>query len=197
MKTLLLSITLTLLSFLINSQSILCEGNLGNNILQNGDFGSGIENISEQAEEIVSAYAYISQTPPPSGYYLLTNDTGAWDFLYPSWLAIGDNSDDPDGYFMVVNGDNISSIFYEQVVENLCEHTTYTFSIDIINMLKINASSQVLPNISFLVNDESMMNTGDILQNEQWNRYSFSFTTRRGESKVKISLKNEVMEGTG
>lgn len=87
--------------------------------------------------------------------------------------------------------------YYQQVVENLCEHTTYTFSIDIINMLKINASSQVLPNISFLVNDESMMNTGDILQNEQWNRYSFSFTTRRGESKVKISLKNEVMEGTG
>ncbi|MEM8523424.1 MAG: gliding motility-associated C-terminal domain-containing protein [Bacteroidota bacterium] len=197
MKTLLLPILFLCSPFLIHTQSSTCEGNLGDNIFQNGDFGAGTVNVPEKPGEIISAYVYVWQAPPPAGYYLLTNNTGDWDFLYPSWLAMGDKSDDPDGYFMVVNGDNFPGLFYEQVIENLCGNTEYTFSVDIINIIKANISNQKMPNISFLLNDERVMGTGNIQQNERWNTYEFSFTTQPNETSVRISLKNNVVEGEG
>lgn len=197
MKTLLLPITFLLIPFLVHSQSGVCEGNLGDNIFQNGNFGSGLENVPEKPNEIISAYVYVWQAPPPAGYYLLTNNTGAWNFLYPTWMAMGDKSDDPNGYFMVVNGDNFPGLFYEQIIEDLCENTTYIFSVDIINIIKTNASNQGLPNISFLLNNEKVMGTGDIQQNERWTTYDFSFTTGIGETSARISLKNNVVAGNG
>jgi len=197
MKTLLLPISFLLIPLIVNSQSSLCEGNLGENIFQNGDFGSGMVNVPEKPDEIISAYVYVWQAPPPVGYYLLTNNTGVWNFLYPTWMAMGDKSNDPNGYFMVVNGDNFPGLFYEQIVEDLCENTEYTFSVDIINIIKTNVSNQSLPNISFLLNGDRVMGTGDIQQNERWNTYEFSFTTGIGETSIRISLKNNVEGATG
>ncbi|MEM6699719.1 MAG: gliding motility-associated C-terminal domain-containing protein, partial [Bacteroidota bacterium] len=164
---------------------------------QNGNFGTGIINVPKKPEEIISAYVYVEQAPPPAGYYLLTNNTGAWSFLYPTWIAMGDKSDDPNGYFMVVNGDNFPGLFYEHIVEELCENTTYVFSVDIINIVRTNASDQGLPNISFLLNNEVIMGTGDIQQNGRWTTYQFSFTTETDETSARISLKNNIVEGNG
>ena len=47
------------------SQSEICDGNLGNNIFESGDFGSGIPNIVPVDPQIAPGYQYTQTGPPP------------------------------------------------------------------------------------------------------------------------------------
>ena len=179
------------------SQAPICDGNLGENIFEDGDFGSGITNILNPDPNIAPGYNYTFLGPPNDGFYLITNNTGAWPGLYPTWLAIQDNSNDPQGYMMVVNASFNPGLFYEQIIDDLCDNTVYEFSADIINLIASGVSGHIAPNVSFLINDEVEFSTGNIPQNNQWNTYGFTFETLPGQTTVKLSLRNEAPGGIG
>ncbi|MCB0595249.1 MAG: hypothetical protein KDD28_14245, partial [Phaeodactylibacter sp.] len=174
-----------------------CTGNLGANIFDAGDFGSGTTNLILSDPGIAPGYIYTLSPPPQDGFYTITNNTGAWSGLFGTWLQIRDNSSDPLGYMMVVNASYSTGIFYEQTVDGLCENTLYEFSADVINLIRSGVANHIKPNVSFLINDEVRYSTGDIPQNNIWNAYGFTFTTAPGETSVKLTLRNNAPGGIG
>ncbi len=170
-----------------------CDGNLGENIFTNGDFGSGAINILTPDPQIAPGYTYETSPPPIDGSYCISNNTTNWgSFANPNWANITDNSDDPNGYMMVVNASYDPGLFYEQTVDGLCENTNYYFSADIYNL-----ADGIRPNVSFLIDGTNQYDTGDVPLNGQWNTYGFSFTTNPGQTTVVLALQNNAPGGDG
>lgn len=174
----------------------ICDGNLGENIFESGDFGSGSATVVLQDPQIAPGFLYTYSPPPMDGYYLLTNNTGHWASIYPTWLRITDNSPDPNGYMMVVNASYTPGLFYEQEIAGLCENTVYEFSADVINLI-VSGGNLIKPNISFLIDGTSEFTTGAIPENEAWNTYGFTFSTAPGQTSVTLSLRNNAPGGAG
>ena len=198
LKILLYTIELLVVVFIpCSSFAQVCTGNLGDNIFEAGDFGKGVTNLLYPNPGIAPGYGYANSVPPPDGLYIITNNTGAWSGLYPTWLGIRDNSNDPNGYMMVVNASFSKGIFYEQIVTGLCENTLYEFSADVINLIRRNVTGHIKPDVHFLINDETKYMTGEIPQSEQWNTFGFTFITGSGETSVKLTLRNNAPGGIG
>ncbi|MEM1325365.1 MAG: gliding motility-associated C-terminal domain-containing protein [Bacteroidota bacterium] len=175
----------------------ICTGNLGDNIFESGDFGKGETFNVLEDPGIAPGYLYDRNGPPSDGYYTITSNTGAWSSLYGTWMTLRDNSADPNGYMMVVNASYEEGVFYEQTIEGLCDNTLYTFSADIINVVKQNVTGHHDPNVSFLLNGEVKYNTGNIRQTERWNTYGFTFTPELGQTTVTLTLRNNAPGGIG
>ncbi len=175
----------------------ICDGNLGDNIFDAGDFGSGTSNVLQNNPNIAPGYSYTTSPPPVDGLYVLTNNTGNWGNNFGTWLDIPDNSSDPNGYMMVVNASFEPGLFYEQEIDDLCENTLYQFSADVINLIRANVSDHIKPNVSFLIDGIQQYTSGDIPQNEQWNTYGFTFTTDPGQTSITLSLSNNAPGGIG
>ncbi len=173
-----------------------CTGNLGENIFISGDFGSGAAPVVLSNPNIAPGYTYTTQVPF-DGAYTICSRTSALVGLYPSWIQIEDNSPDPNGYMMVVNGSYEPGIFYEEVVDGLCENTNYEFSADIINLVSVETTDHIEPNVTFLIDDLVVYETGNIPQTEQWVKFGFSFTTTNIQSSIKLSLRNNAPGGAG
>lgn len=174
-----------------------CTGNLGDNLFLDGDFGSGTANILLPNPNIAPDYGYGVNPPPPDGSYVITNNTGVWPNLYGSWMRLGDNSPDPNGYMMVVNASFTPGLFYNQVVDGLCENTRYVFSADIINIVRIGVTNHIQPNVSFLIDGMEQFSTGNIPATETWQTYGFTFSTGPGQTEVRLSLRNNAPGGNG
>ena len=174
-----------------------CEGSLGANIFTDGDFGAGVDNFLLIDPMIAPGYSYTTNPPPQDGLYTITNNTGSWSSLFPTWLEISDPSVDPNGYMMVVNASLQPGLFYEETVDGLCENTLYDFSADIINMIIPGVPDHIQPNVSFLIDDQIIFSSGGIPQDGQWHTYGFTFTTVPGQSSVKLSLQNNAPGGIG
>lgn len=189
----------TLLIFIAFTQAKsqgICSGNLGENIFTAGDFGSGTAPVLLTDPNIAPGYTYTTQVPN-DGSYSICNRTSALAGLFPGWLQVEDNSADPNGYMMVVNASYEPGIFYEETVNGLCENTLYEFSADIINLIKIGTSNHTDPNVTFLIDDDVVYETGIIPKTEQWVKFGFSFTTNSTQSSVKLSLRNNAPGGSG
>jgi len=181
----------------LSAQSALCTGNLGDNIFTSGDFGSGAAVVFPTNPALAPGFTYTLQVPPDDGEYTLTNDMTMWSFVFPTWIRIGDNSSDPNGYMMVVNASFTPGIFYEQVIDNVCENTLYEFSADVINIIQIGTTGHILPNVSFLIDDIGLYTTGQIGQDERWHTYGFTFTSGPGQTSLKLTLRNNAPGGIG
>ncbi|MGK0316975.1 MAG: gliding motility-associated-like protein [Saprospiraceae bacterium] len=174
----------------------ICSGNLGDNIFTDGDFGSGTALVVPNNPNIAPGYNYTTQVPS-DGSYTICSRTSALSGLYPSWLQIEDNSSDPNGYMMVINASFEPGIFYEEIVNDLCENTLYEFSADIINLIRIGTSNHTDPNVTFLIDDEVVYETGTIPKTEQWVKFGFSFVTTSTQSSIKLTLRNNAPGGSG
>ncbi len=186
-----------LLQTIISAQASLCGGSLGSNIFSDGDFGSGSAVVYPVDPKLAPGFIYTTQVPPGDGKYTLTNDMSKWAWPWPSWLQVGDNSDDPYGYMMVINASESPGIFYEQLIDNVCENTMYEFSTDAINLIRNNIGGHILPDISFYINDVLQYTTGPIPQDETWHTYGFTFTSGTGQSALKLTLRNNAPGGGG
>jgi gliding motility-associated-like protein len=173
-----------------------CTGTLGDNIFVAGDFGSGTSNLLSPNPNIAPGYNYTFNVPPIDGQYVITNNTAGWP-LWASWLGIGDNSSDPNGYMMVVNASNSPGLFYEQTVTGLCENTLYEFSADIINLIKTGTPDHIDPDVSFLLDGVELFTTGNIPKTQNWVTYGFTFTTAVGQQSLTLSLQNNAPGGNG
>ncbi len=189
-----------LLSFLLLLTGALpaqqCNGNLGENIFTDGDFGSGTANILLPNPRIAPGFLYQSNPPPNDGFYTITNDMRKWATTFDTWRQFGDNSDDPNGYMMIVNASFQPGLFYEQVVDGLCENTIYQFTADIANVLR-RGSVNILPSVSFLIDGTDYFTTGNIAEDEQWKTYGFTFTTVPGQNSITLALRNNAPGGNG
>jgi len=174
-----------------------CPGGLGENLFTAGDFGSGQANNIQVDPMLAPGYRYVQEGSPFDGEYIITNDMGRWNFLFGTWLPLRDNSSDPNGYMMVVNASFEPGLFYEEIVDGLCDNTSYEFSADIINVVRRPIGGHSDPNVDFLIDDEVVLGTGNIRQNETWNTFSFSFNTVPDQTSVKLSLRNNAPGGTG
>lgn len=196
MRSCFVSLVFCLLCFAFATAQV-CDGNLGENIFEDGDFGFGADNVLLTDPGIAPGYTYTTDVPPPDGYYTLTNNTATWLNLYPTWLTIQDNSNNLEGYMMVVNASFSPGLFYEQQVDDLCENTLYEFSADVINLIRVGIGAHIRPNVSFMLDNITMYNTGDIPQTDNWNTYGFTFTTGPGQTSVTLSLRNNAPGGIG
>ncbi len=134
---------------------------------------------------------------PSDGYYTICSNTEALNGLYTTWLSVEDNSDDPNGYMMVVNASYAPGIFYEEEVTGLCENTLYEFSADILNLIKIGTQNHIDPSVSFLIDNVEIYNTGVIPKTEQWKQFGFSFVTTDSQSSITLTLRNNAPGGSG
>ncbi|MEO0338400.1 MAG: hypothetical protein AAF242_04225, partial [Bacteroidota bacterium] len=181
----------------IESIGELCEGSRGDNIFPDGDFGSGSANILSSDPRLAPGFIYQRNPPPNDGFYTITNNTGPWGSFANTWQNIQDNSDDPNGYMMVVNATFEPGIFYEKTVP-VCENTNYEFSADVFNITDPNFSPNFIePNISFLINDLVILETGNIRNDGNWRTFGFTFTTRTGVNAIKLTLRNNAPGGFG
>ncbi|MCR9286301.1 MAG: gliding motility-associated C-terminal domain-containing protein [Bacteroidetes bacterium] len=185
------------LGFPLISHAQFCTGTLGDNIFPEGDFGIGGANLLSPNPNIAPGYIYTFNVPPQDGEYVITNNTNSWSGLYPSWLGIGDNSNDPNGYMMVVNASNAPGLFYQQTVSGLCENTLYEFSADIINLIKTGTPDHIDPDVSFLLDGVDLFSTGNIAKTNNWTTYGFTFTTGVGQQSLTLSLRNNAPGGNG
>jgi gliding motility-associated-like protein len=175
-----------------------CTGNLGENIFEEGDFGSGTAGIVPFDPGIAPGYTYDPTPPPGDGFYTITSSFGAWNFFFDGWFFVGsDNSSDPNGYMMVVNADFSPGIFYEQTVDGLCANTLYYFSADILNVVAQSTPGHINPNVSFLLNGTFQYSTGDVPQDQQWRTYGFTFTTGPNTTSLTLTLRNNAPGGIG
>ncbi len=175
----------------------LCNGSLGANLFDDGDFGSGSVTNVISDPLIAPGYDYVNEGPPFDGEYILTNNMAEWEFLFETWLPLRDNSADVNGYMMVVNASFDPGLFYEEEITGICENTQFEFSADIINLIRRNVPDHILPNVAFLIDDEVVLETGVIAQDERWKTFAFTFTTAPGQSSVKLSLRNNAPGGIG
>ncbi|MFT4665807.1 MAG: gliding motility-associated-like protein [Ulvibacter sp.] len=185
------------LSLPLITQAQFCTGTLGDNIFLEGDFGTGPANLLSPNPNIAPGYAYTFNVPPLDGEYVLTNNTASWPGLFGTWLGIGDNSGEPNGYMMVVNASNAPGLFYEQTVSGLCENTLYEFSADIINLIKVGTSDHIDSDVSFVLDGVELFSTGDIPKTNSWTTYGFTFTTALGQQSLTLSLRNNAPGGIG
>ncbi len=187
------------LCFPFIGQAQFCTGTLGDNIFTEGNFGTGTANLLSPDPGIALGYNYTFNVPPFDGEYVITNSTASWGGLFDTWLPIGDNSDNPTGYMMVVNASNAPGIFYEQTISGLCENTLYEFSADIINLIKVGIPDHIDPNVSFLLDGVELFSTGDITETGNWTTYGFTFTTGTGvgAESLTLSLRNNAPGGNG
>lgn len=174
-----------------------CDGALGENIFTDGDFGSGFPNVlASDANGYAPSYTYSAFPPPNDGSYTITNNTTSWGSFATNWVNTGDNSNDPNGYMMVINASFSPGIFYENTIDNLCEGTLYQFSADAINLL-IPSITGISPNIDFLINGVVQYSTGAIPNDGQWNSYGFTFTTDPGTTSLDLAIRNNAPGGNG
>ncbi len=174
-----------------------CMGSLGANQFEDGDFGLGNANNISSDPNIAPGYNYVTSGLLLDGDYILTNNMGNWSELYQTWLPLRDNSPNIQGYMMVVNASFEPGLFYEEIIEGICENTQFEFSADIINVIRRNVVDHIRPNVAFLIDDEVVLQTGDIPQDERWHTYAFNFTTEPGQNSVKLSLRNNAPGGIG
>jgi len=151
-------ILVVILTLKLDVHGQVCTGNKGINIFKDGDFGSGASPLILVNPNIAPGYTYTTGLPS-DGFYSITNNTGVWN-LYPSWLAIRNNSPDPNGYMMVVNASFSPGVFYDKTIQDICGNTLYEFSADVINLIKSNTANHSDPVIDFLINGQVRFSTG-------------------------------------
>lgn len=175
-----------------------CNGSVGDNIFPDGDFGSGTANTLSADPQLAPGYRYRAYPPPDDGFYTITNNTTPWgSFAAIDWIDIHDNSNDPNGYMMVVNASFEPGLFYEKTV-TVCGNTNYEFSADVISMNDpTKGTGFISPNISFLINGVVKFNSGNVPVDARWHTYGFTFTTDSAATEIKLSLRNNAPGGFG
>ncbi|MEO7393560.1 MAG: gliding motility-associated C-terminal domain-containing protein [Chitinophagaceae bacterium] len=196
-------ITFFFLSNLINVNAQLCQGSLGDAIV-NITFGTGL-NPGPSLAAASTSYQYVANDCPNDGYYTVRNVTA--NCFSSSWQTlISDHTGDVNGYFMLVNASVQPSAFYIDTVKGLCSNTTFEFAAWVTNVLRTTAcnSNGIQPNLTFTIEktDGSLLqtyNTGNISSqsNPTWQQYGFFFNTPVGVSDVVLRIFNNSQGGCG
>lgn len=112
----------SLLSFYSKAQ--ICSGTI--NTVWQDDFGKGnIQTAALPNPNITSGYFFGNNGVDPGNYTIVNK----FDF-FNSWHFVPEDHtpNDTTGYFLVIDGNSNSPVFYEIIVSNICPFTQYSFS---------------------------------------------------------------------
>lgn len=161
-------------------------------------FGSGVNKYAGPlpADSGSTSYTY-SNTSPNDNFYSIVNTTANTN---PGWWTTTDHTGNPGGYMMLVNASVTPDIFYTRTVNGLCGSTTYQFAAWIKNILI--SLTGIKPNVTFSIETPGGTvlgtgNTGDIIANNTWIQYPFTFTTPAGTSAIVLKIANNAPGGGG
>ncbi len=184
---------LTPIVFFIPAQAQLCNGSLGDPVV-NITFGSG----GGSSGFSPPGYIYTSSSCPDDGYYTITTSTT--NCFGNTWHTVASDHTGT-GAFMLVNASFDPGDFFLTTVTDLCPNTTYEFAAWIMNMMKPNG---IKPNITFRIETPAgavlqEFQTGDILQTGQpaWVQYGFYFTTPPDNARIVLRMTNNAPGGYG
>ena len=186
-------ITLTALNFVTGIKAQLCNGSLGDPVV-NITFGSG----SNTGYVPTNAYTYTSSTCPDDGYYTITGSTSGC--FGNHWHTVtADHTG--HGAFMLVNASYDPGDFFVTTVADLCPNTNYQFAAWLMNVLNF---SGISPNITFSIEttDGTILgqySTGDIPTTSQptWKQYGLYFTTPPDNAEIVLRMTNNAPGGNG
>jgi len=194
-----------LIMFLPNASTQICQGSLGDAVVNN-TFGAG-SNPGLPLAAGITNYNFVSNSCPNDGQYTIANSTAGC--FGGTWFTVSQDHTpgDVNGYMMIVNASNAPGEFYVDTVQGLCGNTTYEFASWILNILNAGATScnpRITPNVTF--NIETV--TGTVLQTFQtgniasvaanaWQQYGFSFATPAGTTSVVLRMTNNAPGGCG
>ncbi len=192
---------LPVLTWIVNSSiAQTCVGSLGDPVVNN-DFGRGAANYGPALINSTT-YNFVGTGTPSDGSYTITKTTAGMHV--GNWHQIRNHTpNDPDGYMMIVNANDVPGVFYEaEVPVDLCPNTTYEFAAWVINLLTYSGKK---PNLTFSIlslNNQPLAtpyNTGDITEGSatDWKQYGFLFSTTGNVNRVKIRITNNGPGGNG
>jgi len=161
-------------------------------------FGSGANQYAGalKPDSGSTTYTYVGISPEDN-YYTIANSTSG---MNRSWVYTTDHTGDPNGYMMIVNASFDPGLFYTRTVNGLCGSTTYQFGAFIKNIL--NGPGGILPNVTFTIetlNGDTLGigNTGNIIANNTWVQYPFTFKTGPSTNAVVLKMTNNAPGGGG
>src|SRR5215831_4125566 len=196
-------ITLALLIIMNDCMAQLCQGSLGDPVV-NITFGKG-PNPGNPLAAATTTYYFITGSCPNDGMYTVVNST--LNCFGDTWHTLSqDHTGDGSGYFMLINASYEPGDFYVDTIRGLCATTTYEFAAWIVNILKANACNGMgfKPNITFSIETLSgtvlaTKNSGDIPVDfsPTWKQYALSFRTPQGANDVIVRLRNNAPGGCG
>ncbi|MEP7164796.1 MAG: gliding motility-associated C-terminal domain-containing protein [Ferruginibacter sp.] len=203
MLTRVLTILFFLLLMMHDSNAQLCQGSLGDPII-NTTFGHGA-NPGSSLSAATTNYQYVAYDCPVDGSYTVRNTTTSC--FDNSWHNLSsDHTGDPGGYFMLVNASFQPSAFFLDTVRGLCGNSTYEFAAWVMNVLLSSSCTGggIQPNLTFSIEktDGTILqshNTGDISAASvpTWKQYGFFFTTPAAGSDIVLRIINNAPGGCG
>lgn len=203
MRSKIFAIFFALLAIIQHANAQLCQGSLGDPII-NTTFGSG-PNPGPSLSAATTNYQYVPNDCPNDGFYTVRNNTTSC--FGNSWHSFSsDHTGNTNGYFMLVNASIQPSAFYLDTVRGLCGNTTYEFAAWIMNVLLPSAcnGNGIQPNLTFSIEQTNgtilqTYNTGGInsTQSPTWRQYGFFFTTPVGVSDIVLRIFNNSQGGCG
>lgn len=86
-KTVFISLVILLTSLHFSVIGQVCDGNFGEDIFDDGDFGSGSAQVLADDPGIAPGYQYTTELPPNDGFYTIVNSLERSQ-IFDSWLPI-------------------------------------------------------------------------------------------------------------
>lgn len=173
-----------------------CTGNLGENLIVGGDFGSGTTPILPSFPNIITEFEYIPTLAGADGSFCVANTTAnAFTDPVNLWINTQDASSDPNGYMLVVDSWYVPFKIYETTVSGLCENSVYQFSVDIINLLGSEHTWATDAIVNFFINDEQVYTTLSIDKDESWHTFTFNYIVPEGVSEIVYHMETAVPGG--
>lgn len=197
----------------VNNPGISCNGELGPNIINNGDFGSGLDQFAPTINLPANTLIYANDGFLDEGEFTIVNEWQGSPCLGNSseicWINdINDALGDPNGYVQLVNGGNTNEIIWSEQGTGFCGELVHTISFDVLNLANTlyapntptNPESIALPEVELLIStigeSEELLkvvstpfSTGQILNDGLWHSYSFNFLGNSFQNNLKISLR--------
>jgi len=188
----------------IGAKGQLCSGNLGDPIVTI-DFGAG-PNPGGPIGNVSATYQYTNQDCPQEGFYAVRNST--FSCFNSDWhiLAFDHSPNDPNGYFLLMNGLAGPSSIYQQTISGLCPNIPVQVDAWVLNIFKPAAcsGSGIDPNLSFIITDMSgniiaQKNTGPIAETDVqpvWTPHNFLFNAPANGSVI-LKITSNSQAGCG
>jgi hypothetical protein len=180
----------------------LCSSTLGINRFPNGTFGAGASNQGPPLTPTETEYGYVNMTcrAPDDGLYSIVSQTdcntsnAVPDSIFGGWSVLTEDHTpgDVNGYMMLVNASFAPDIVFEKQINGLCPNTQYEFSLWV---RMVNPPTQILTNLTFLVNGIGQYTTGP-LSATTWQNVGFTFFTGSGTT-ARFSVRNNAPGGNG
>jgi gliding motility-associated-like protein len=197
----------------ISNPGVSCSGSLGNNIIPNGDFGSGLQQFAPFMNLLENSLVYADDGFLDEGEFTVANEWQGSPCFGNSaeicWLtSISNQNNEPDGYFQLVNGGTTNEIIWSEQVLGFCGELIHTISFDVLNLANdlyapnnaANPEEVALPEIELVLSSigeseelikviSTPFSTGPILNDGQWRNFSFNFLGNNFQNNLKISLR--------